>query len=148
MSNPLSKVREIRFSVIADRRGNLTPIEGGKDIPFDIARIYYLYDVPSGAERAGHAHRRLHQIFLSMSGSFDIHMDDGHEQRDVHMNRSWIGLYVPPMVWRTVDNFSGGSVLMVLASLAYDESEYIRDYDVFLREARVGGTVFRDGGLR
>ena len=117
---------------ITDARGNLTFVEGGNQIPFDIQRVYYLYDVPGGAQRGGHAHKGLHQLIIAMSGSFDVLLDDGTHKKRVHMNRSYNGLYVCPMIWRELDNFSSGSVLMVLASNKYDEEDYYRDYDQFL----------------
>jgi hypothetical protein len=117
---------------ITDARGNLTFVEGGNQIPFDIQRVYYLYDVPGGAQRGGHAHKGLHQLIIAMSGSFDVVLDDGTHQKRVHLNRSYNGLYVCPMIWRELDNFSSGSVLMALASNKYDEEDYYRDYDQFL----------------
>lgn len=106
---------------ITDARGNLTAIEGGRDMPFPIHRVYYVYDVPSGSVRAGHAHRTLHQLFLALSGSFTIHLDDGRYKASVALNRPHIGLYVQPGVWRVIDDFSGGAVCLVLASAIYDE---------------------------
>ncbi|GAB6041974.1 sugar 3,4-ketoisomerase [Endothiovibrio diazotrophicus] len=126
--------RIIELPKIHDRRGNLTFIEGGVQIPFDIQRVYYLYDVPGGAERGAHAHRSLHQFIVAMSGSFDVVLSDGSESKRFHLNRSYFGLYVCPMMWRFLDNFSSGSVCMVLASRHYDESDYIRDHDQFLSE--------------
>ena len=123
---------------ISDPRGNLTFIEGGQHIPFDIRRVYYLYDVPGGAERGGHAHKDLHQLIIAMAGSFDVILDDGDEKRRVHLNRSYNGLYVCPMIWRELDNFSSGSVCMVLASNTYDEADYYRNYDDFLNARRSG----------
>jgi hypothetical protein len=117
---------------ISDPRGNLTFIEGRNHIPFDIQRVYYLYDVPGGAERGGHAHRGLSQLIIAMSGSFDVVLDDGFEKKRYHLNRSYSGLYVCPMIWRELDNFSSGSVCMVLASNRYDESDYYRNYDEYL----------------
>ncbi len=121
---------------INDPRGNLTFVEGGNHIPFDIKRVYYLYDVPGGASRAAHGHKKLHQLMIAMSGSFDVTLDDGHEKRRFHMNRSYYGLYIPPMMWRDLDNFSSGAVCMVLASERYDESDYYRDYEQFLAAAK------------
>ena len=118
---------------IARREGQLTPVEGIHQVPFDIARVYYLYDVPGGSERGGHAHKALRQLIIAMSGSFDVLLDDGDEQKRFHLNRSYVGLYVCPMIWRQLDNFSSGSVCMVLASNRYDEADYFRDYGDFLR---------------
>lgn len=126
--------RLVELPRIHDPRGNLTFVEGGNHIPFDIKRVYYLYDVPGGAERGGHAHRALRQLIISMSGSFDIVLDDGKGTKRFHLNRSYFGLYVCPMIWRTIDNFSSGSVCMVLASNTYDEADYYRDYDEFDRD--------------
>lgn len=123
---------------INDPRGNLTFVEGGTHVPFDIKRVYYLYDVPGGAARGGHAHRDLYQLIVAMSGSFDIHLDDGLSRKTVHMNRSYFGLYVPKMIWREIDNFSSGAVCMVLASERYDESDYYRDYDEFAEAVAQG----------
>lgn len=117
---------------ITDPRGNLTFVEGGQHIPFDIQRVYYLYDVPGGAERGGHAHKELHQLIIAMSGSFDVVLDDGEQKKRYHLNRSYNGLYICPMIWRELDNFSSGSVCMVLASNRYDESDYYRDYNNYL----------------
>ena len=118
----------IELPKIYDTRGNLTFIEGERHVPFTIQRVYYLYDVPGGAERGGHAHKNLHQLIIAMSGSFDVIIDDGHNKRRIHLNRSYYGLYICPMVWRELDNFSSGSVCLVLASHPYDEADYYRDY--------------------
>lgn len=118
---------------ITDPRGNLTFIEGGNHISFDIKRVYYLYDVPGGSERGGHAHKNLHQLIIAMSGSFDVLLDDGKDKKRVHLSRSYYGLYICPMIWRELDNFSSGSVCMVLASNKYDEEDYYRDYEEFMR---------------
>ena len=126
----------IDLPVVREPRGNLTFIEGGQHVPFDINRVYYLYDVPGGANRAGHAHKGLHQLVVAMSGSFDIHLDDGYEKKTFHMNRSYYGLYICPMIWRTIDNFSSGSVCLVLASTHYEEADYYRDYREFLTAAK------------
>jgi hypothetical protein len=129
----LDNCKVIELPKIADPRGNLTFIEADRHIPFEIKRVYYLYDVPGGAERGGHAHKNLHQFIVAMSGSFDVMLDDGHSKTRHHLNRSYYGLYVCPMIWRELDNFSSGSVCMVLASNLYDEADYYRDYDVYVR---------------
>ena len=131
---PLSECKLISLPKIQDPRGNLTFIEGGSHVDFDIQRVYYLYDVPGGSSRGGHAHKALRQLIVAMSGSFDVLLDDGHEKKTFHLNRSYVGLYVCPMIWRELDNFSSGSVCMVLASNRYDEADYYRDYEQFLRE--------------
>lgn len=133
----LDKCRIVELPKITDPRGNLTFIEGERHVPFDIRRVYYLYDVPGGAERGGHAHRALHQLIVAMSGSFDVVLDDGRGKQRFHLNRSYYGLYVCPMIWRELDNFSSGSVCMVLASNLYDEADYYRDYDKFLLDLPV-----------
>jgi dTDP-4-dehydrorhamnose 3,5-epimerase-like enzyme len=121
----------LRVPRVSDVRGNLTFIEGERHIPFQIARAYYMYDVPSGSVRAGHAHLKLHQLLLALSGSFAVHLDDGKRREKIFLNRPNIGLYVPPGVWRVIDDFSGGAVMLALASDVYDESDYIRSYDQF-----------------
>ena len=129
----LSGCKIVNLPKISDPRGNLTFVEGGSHIPFDIQRVYYLYDVPGGAERGGHAHKGLRQLIIAMSGSFDVVLDDGKEKKRFHLNRSYSGLYVCPMIWRELDNFSSGSVCMVLASNKYDEEDYYREYADFMR---------------
>ncbi len=116
---------------VEDPRGNLTFIESDTHIPFEIQRVYYLYDVPGGSHRGGHAHKGLHQFLIAMSGSFDITLDDGRTKFKYHMNRSYYGLYISPMIWREIDNFSSGSVCMVLASEKFSEDDYYRDYAEF-----------------
>ena len=130
---PLEHCKVIDLPIIHDQRGNLTFIEGGQHIPFDIQRVYYLYDVPGGAERGGHAHKELHQLIIAISGSFDVTLDDGRQKKLFHLNRSYNGLYVCPMIWREIDNFSSASVCMVLASIRYDEDDYYRDYAKFMQ---------------
>ena len=124
----IDKCKLVNLPRITDPRGNLTFVEGGSHVPFDIARVYYLYDVPGGAERGGHAHKDLQQLIIAMSGSFDVILDDGSGKHRFHLNRSYFGLYVCPMIWRELDNFSSGSICMVLASNRYDEADYYRDY--------------------
>lgn len=127
----LSDCKFLQMPKISDVRGNLTFIEGGNHVPFEIKRVYYLYDVPGGSDRGAHAHRTLHQFFIAMSGSFDVVLNDGRQEKRFHLNRSYFGLYVTPMMWRLLDNFSSGSVCMVLASERYDEGDYIRDWSEF-----------------
>ncbi len=128
--------RLVNLPKIEDPRGSLTFIENSKHIPFDIQRVYYLYDVPGGAERGSHGHRALQQFMVAMSGSFDITLDDGNEKITFHLNRSYYGLYIPPMMWRELDNFSSGAVCMVLASDIYREDDYFRDYSSFIQATR------------
>jgi len=125
----------INLPKITDARGNLSFIEGNIHIPFKIRRVYFLYDVPGGSDRGSHAHKNLHQFIVAMSGSFDIHLDDGRDKKKIHLNRSYYGLYVCPMTWRYLDNFSSGAVCMVLASEHFDELDYIRDYKEFSLQA-------------
>ena len=132
----LQSCRLVEFPIISDPRGNLTYIENTRHVPFEIKRVYYLYDVPGGATRAGHGHKELQQVIIAMSGSFDVSLDDGRQQKRFHLNRSYYGLYISPMVWRGIDNFSSGSVCMVLASAPYDESDYYRDYQQFLKDVK------------
>lgn len=124
--------RVIDLPKISDARGSLTFVEAEQHVPFEIRRIYYLYDVPQGAERGAHAHKALHQLIIAMSGCFDVVLDDGEEKRRVHLSQPCVGLYVGPMIWRDLENFSPGAVCMVLASSRYDEADYFRDYQEFL----------------
>jgi len=119
------------LSKVADPNGNLTFIENNKHIPFAIKRVFYLYDVPGGAKRAGHALKYCHQFLIAISGSFDVVLDDGREKERYYLNRSYYGLYIPPLIWRTIDNFSSGSVCLVLASELYNENNYYREYKTF-----------------
>lgn len=128
--------RMIELPKISDPRGNLTFIENKRHIPFEIKRVYYLYDVPGGAERGGHAHKEMQQFLIAISGSFDVLVDDGYSTKRYHMNRSYYGLYIPPMLWREMDNFSSGSVCISLASTFYEESDYYREYETFLKAVK------------
>jgi dTDP-4-dehydrorhamnose 3,5-epimerase-like enzyme len=121
---------------IADPRGNLTFIEESRHIPFDIKRVYYLYDVPGGESRGGHAHQKLEQFVIAASGSFDVVVNDGTELKRFFLNRSYYGLYIPRFIWREMENFSSGSICLVLASEHYDESDYYRDYGAYLQAVR------------
>jgi hypothetical protein len=123
----------IQLPKVADSRGNLTFIESGRHIPFEIRRVFYLYDVPGGESRAGHALKHCHQFLVAMSGSFDVVLDDGVDRRRVHLCRSYNGVHVPPMIWRELDNFSSGSVCVAFASTFFDAHDYYRDYDEFTR---------------
>ena len=128
---PIESCCLIDLPKISDPRGNLTFIEGGCHVEFDVRRVYYLYDVPGGAVRGGHGHKQLHQLIIAMSGSFDVVLDDGTAKTRFHLNRPYQGLYICPMIWRELDNFSSGSVCLVLASAIYDEDDYYREYDQF-----------------
>ena len=129
----VSGCRLIELPVIRDVRGNLTFIEGGEHVPFEIRRVYYLYDVPGGESRAGHAHRTLEQLIIAAAGSFDVAVDDGMTRHVATLNRSYVGLYIPTFVWREIENFSSGAVCLALVSDHFDEADYIRDYDQFKR---------------
>ena len=117
----------------SDRKGNITVVENKEDIPFEVRRTYYLYDVPGGESRGGHAHRELSQLIIAASGSFTVTLDDGKVKRTFVLNRPYQGLYIVPGIWRTLDEFSTGAVCLVLASHGYDEADYIRDYDEFIK---------------
>src|SRR3569832_1451725 len=123
---------------INDPRGNLTFVEAGRHIPIDIRRVYYLYDVHGGAERGGHAHKELHQLVIAMSGSFDIHLDDGYAKKTVHMNRSYYGLYICPLIWREIDNFSSGAVCMVQTTKNNNKHNKNHQYNEFIDDIRKG----------
>jgi len=133
--------RTLTLPKVSDVRGNLTFIEPGRPIPFTIARVYWIFDVPGGETRGGHAYRELKEFIVSLSGSFDVVLDDGLTQRVVALNRSYSGLYVPPMVWRRLENFSTNAVGLILASGPYAESDYVRDYGAFqrLKKGTAGG---------
>ena len=124
----IEECKVIDLRKIGDPRGNLTPIEGGQDIPFDVKRVYYLYDVPSGQRRGAHAHKALQQLIIAANGSFTLTLDDGANKKIVTLNRPYQGLLIVPGIWRVLDDFSSGAVLLCLASEHYDEADYIRNY--------------------
>lgn len=126
----------IELPKITDPRGNLTFVEENKHIPYEIRRVFFLYDVPGGESRAGHALKTCNQLLIAASGSFDVTLDDGTEKKVFQLNRSYYGLHIPPLVWREIDNFSSGSVCMVLASEFYSETDYLREYDEFIKAVR------------
>lgn len=122
----------LQFSINHREVGNITAINGGIELPFDIKRVYYLYDVPGGESRGGHGHKALRQLIVAASGSFDVIVNDGNVKRTFTLSRPNVGLLMPPGLWRELDNFSSGSICLVLASLPYDEKDYLRDYQTFL----------------
>ena len=127
----LDACETIELPKVSDPRGNLTFVEGGRDVPFEIRRAYWIYGVPGGEERGGHAYRRLHEVLIALSGSFEVHLDDGQRRRTHLLSRGYVGLYVPNMIWRQLDSFSTNAICLVLASAEYDEADYIRDYGEF-----------------
>lgn len=127
----MNEPRIIQLPKIADPRGNLTFVEAERHVPFPIRRVYYLYDVPGGQSRGGHAHKKLEQFIIAASGSFNVLVDDGVVKQSFYLNRSYYGLYLPPMHWRELVDFSSGSVSLVLVSEYFDESDYYRNYDDF-----------------
>lgn len=129
----LEECKFINLPKINDPRGNLTFIESEKHIPFQVKRVFYLYDVPGGENRAGHALKTCHQFVVAISGSFDVTLDDGINKQKYHLNRSYYGLHITPLTWREIDNFSSGSVCLVLASELYSELDYYREYTDFLQ---------------
>jgi len=133
---PIADCYQIDLGKIHDPRGSLTFIESERHIPFKIKRVYYIYDVPGGATRAAHAHKTLHQLLIAIAGSFDVSLDDGKEQSRFNLNRSYFGLYISPITWRLIDNFSSGAVCLSIVSEYYDENDYIREYDEFLSAIR------------
>lgn len=128
----LSRCKLIQLPKISDPRGNLTFVEGARHIPFEIRRVYYLYDVPGGSDRGAHAHKELHQLIIALAGSFSIKLDDGYNKKQFTLNHPYEGLYICPMIWRVLDNFSSGAVCMVLASHVYDPEDYYYNYKTFL----------------
>jgi dTDP-4-dehydrorhamnose 3,5-epimerase-like enzyme len=134
----LDKCKIVNFPKITDYRGNLSFIEENNQIPFEIKRVYYLYDVPSGATRGGHAHKELQQVVIALSGSFTVILDDGFKRRRFFLNRPHYGLYIPPLIWRELKNFSSNSVALSLVSEVYKESDYMRNYSAFKQMAHNG----------
>lgn len=126
-------VELIKLSKFEDLRGNLSFLENNKQIPFTISRTYWIYDVPGGAERGGHAFKETEEFIIALSGSFDVIVDDGKEKKTFHLNRSYYGLYIPKGMWRTIDNFSTNSLALEFASTKYDPTDYIRDYEEFVK---------------
>ncbi len=133
-----SKARIIELPRYLDTRGNLSVIEEKKEIPFKIERIYWIYDVPGGEARGGHAYKENQEFIVALSGSFDVILDDGKEKKTYTLNRSYYGLYVPKGIWREMDNFSTNSLAMILSSTDYDSDDYVRDYDEYLKLKRNG----------
>ncbi|PKN59657.1 MAG: hypothetical protein CVU53_07100 [Deltaproteobacteria bacterium HGW-Deltaproteobacteria-11] len=133
----LDECRLIELPKILDPRGNLTFIESHRHVPFNLKRVFYLYDVPGGESRAGHALKTCHQFIIAISGSFAVHVDDGFQKASFHLNRSYHGLHLPPLIWREIDDFSSGAVCLVLASELYSEADYYREYDEFLKAVGV-----------
>lgn len=127
----INNAKIIQLPKILDDRGNLTFIEGGNHIPFDIKRTYWIYDVPGGEKRGGHAYKELNELIIALSGSFDVILDDGKEKKTFSLNRSYYGLYVPKMIWRSMENFSTNSLGLILASTDYNKDDYIRDYEQY-----------------
>jgi hypothetical protein len=130
-----NKPRLINFPKIPDARGNLSFIENEKNVPFKIARVFWIYDVPGGELRGGHAYRTQQEMIVALSGSFDVILHDGKEETKISLNRSYFGLYVPALTWRHLENFSTNSLAMVITDQAYSESEYIRDFNLFTQSA-------------
>jgi len=138
MPEIVGECRIVRLPKVADLRGNLSFVEGQRHIPFAIRRVYWIYDVPGGEIRGGHAYRELQEFIIAASGSFDVMVDDGREQQVVQLNRSYFGLYIPSRVWRQLENFSSNSVTLILGSLPYSEEDYFRDYGAFTQARNMG----------
>ncbi len=132
ISISLNDCKKIKLPKIEDSRGNLTVIENTIHIPFDVKRVFYIYDIPTAKKRGAHAHKTLEQFLICLSGGLDVHIDDGINKKEIHLNRPWEGLYIPPMIWASEKNFDPGTVYLVLCSDLYDESDYIRNYSDYL----------------
>tara|TARA_Y100001935_G_C17311792_1_gene517198 strand:- start:7736 stop:8140 length:405 start_codon:yes stop_codon:yes gene_type:complete len=128
----INECKIINLLKIENRAGNISPIHGMLDIPFNIKRIFYLYDIPGGKDRGAHAHKKCHQFLIAGSGSFDVFLDDGKEKKTIKLNRPNYGLYIPPMIWAAEKNFSSGSICLVLTSERFNEDDYLRNYDQYL----------------
>lgn len=123
----------IHLPKIHNRAGNITPVQNGIEVPFDVKRVYYLYDIPGGESRGAHGHKALEQVIIAASGSFDVTLDDGKNKKTVNLNRPYIGLHIHPGMWRDISNFSSGAICLVLASEIYDKKDYLRNYEEFLK---------------
>jgi WxcM-like, C-terminal len=131
--NTVDDCRLIELPRIERPEGSITAVEAGLTLPFDFARVYYIYDLVGGSERGGHAHLELEQLLVAVMGAFTVVLDDGRGRREVELNRAYLGLYIPRLIWRELHNFSSGAVCVVLASISYSEADYVRDHDAFLR---------------
>jgi hypothetical protein len=138
MNTSVHDCKLIDLPKISERKGAITPIYSQEHIPFEIKRIFYLYDVPGGEGRGAHAHKTLHQFIIAVMGAFEVVLDDGQETKRVRLDRAYHGLHVPPMIWANEENFSSGGICLVLASTPYDETDYIRDYQTFIECIRNG----------
>jgi dTDP-4-dehydrorhamnose 3,5-epimerase-like enzyme len=135
VTSPLDACRTLELPRIESDSGAITPVQGNVEVPFEIERVFFMYDVVAGAERGGHAHKRLEQVYVAAMGSFRVILDDGRERRSVELKQPHVGLYIPPMVWTELVDFASGTIVVVLASLHYEEAEYLRDYDEFRARA-------------
>lgn len=134
----LDKIQEFEFQKIYDHRGSLSFIEEGCDVPFSIKRVFYIYDIPGGALRGGHAHKENREVIMAVSGSFDLHLSDGTHEKVFHMNRAQKGVLIPTGVWVSMHNFTTGTIVVVLCSHPYDEADYVRDFDEYKKMLAAG----------